>query len=127
MAEPIPRWGFPPASTFIFAALTSRRRTFPRPTGRRTTCIRRTSTAAAGATGASIIYVLTDQSFNALGTAGGFVGSGYDASSLSTRVRINSHGTNEPYSVAEYSGIIYYVDQEGQVIRFQGGGGQSIS
>ncbi|HVT12812.1 MAG TPA: hypothetical protein VHE55_11140 [Fimbriimonadaceae bacterium] len=82
---------------------------------------------AAAANGASIVYVLTDQSFNALGTAGGFVGSGYDATSLSTRVRVNSHGTNEPYSVAEYSGIIYYIDQEGQVIRFQGGSGQSIS
>lgn len=82
---------------------------------------------AAGADGASIVYVLTDQSFNALGTAGGFVGSGYDATSLSTRVRVNSHGTNEPSSVAEYAGVIYYIDQEGQIVRFQGGSGQSIS
>jgi len=82
---------------------------------------------AAGANGASIIYVLTDCSFNALGTAGGLVGGGYDASSLSTRVRVNAHGTNEPFSVAERAGIIFYIDQEGQIIRFAGGGLSSIS
>lgn len=76
--------------------------------------------SAAAANGASTVYVLTDQSFNALGTAGGFVGSGYDASSLSTRVRINAHGTNEPGSIAERSGAIFYIDQEGQIIRFEG-------
>lgn len=83
--------------------------------------------SAAAANGASTVYVLTDQSFNALGTAGGFVGSGYDASALSTRVRISSHGTNEPGSIAERSGVIFYVDQEGQVIRFTQGGAGSVS
>ncbi|MFI5384817.1 MAG: hypothetical protein ACHQ50_01745 [Fimbriimonadales bacterium] len=82
---------------------------------------------AAGANGASIIYVITDQSFNALGTAGGFVGSGYDATSLSTRVRISASGTVEPGSVQEYRGVVFYVDQQGQIIRFAGGGGTSIS
>jgi hypothetical protein len=83
--------------------------------------------SAAAASGASTVYVLTDQSFNALGTAGGFVGSGYDATALSTRVGISSHGTNEPGSIAERSGVIFYVDQEGQVIRFAQGGASSIS
>jgi hypothetical protein len=82
---------------------------------------------AAAANGASVIYVLTDQSFNALGTAGGFVGSGYDATSLSTRVRINGHGTNEPASIAERAGTIFYIDQEGQIIRFDHGAAISIS
>lgn len=82
---------------------------------------------AAGANGASIIYVLTDQSLNALGTAGGFVGSGYDATSLATRVRINASGTPEPGSVQENRGVIFYIDQQGQIIRFAGGGGTSIS
>jgi hypothetical protein len=83
--------------------------------------------ASAGANGASIIYVLTDQSFNALGTAGGFVGSGYNATSLSTRVRINGHGTNEPSSVAERAAAIFYIDQEGQVFRFEHSSAASLS
>lgn len=114
--------GFP----FRFAALQERETAASRLTfdGER---IRAGVMTSAAANGASVVYIITDQTFNALGTAGGFVGSGYDATSLSTRVRISAHGTNEPYSVAERAGVIFYIDQEGQVIRFAGGAGQSIS
>lgn len=82
---------------------------------------------AAGAEGASIIYVLTDQFMCALGTAGGFVGSGYDATSLSTIVQIDESGTNEPGSIQQYKGLIFYIDKQGQIIQFASGRGSSIS
>ena len=82
---------------------------------------------AAGANGASIIFTLTDQTLNAHGTAGGFVRSGYDATSLGTIVEINQSGTLEPGTVQVYRGMLLYVDQTGQAQLFTLGGAENIS
>ena len=82
---------------------------------------------AASADGASNIFVLTNESFNALGTAGQFLGSGFTTTALGTRVRINDYGTNEPLSVAERNGVVFYIDKENHVRRFSGGSSKNIS
>jgi len=89
--------------------------------------IKKVVMTAAAANGAANFYVFTDQTLNALGTAGGFVGSGYGSSDLSLRVRINDHGTNEPGSVSEHSGTIFYVDNESQAREFTAGASRNLS
>lgn len=89
--------------------------------------IQRIIMTAAAANGASTIYVVTNRSWNALGTAGGFVGSGYDTTSLGIRVQMFSNGTNEPMSIVEFNGLIYFIDNFNQIQRLSGGNLQAIS
>lgn len=84
---------------------------------------------AAASQGGSTIYVWTDQTFNAMGNAGGytFAGSGTGAISLSTRFRISADGTLEPGSIAEFNGTLYWVTILGEIVRYDQGTPAHIS
>lgn len=82
---------------------------------------------AAAAQGASTIYTFTDKKFYALGTAGGLVGSGYQANELINQVTISTDGTREARSITEQNGVLFWVNQHGQIIRYAGGRPENIS
>lgn len=86
-------------------------------------------TLAAAAQGASTIYVLTDQSCNALASAGGttFSGSGFSGVDLEQRWRISDDGTNYPFSVVQQNAVACWVNNQGHIVRFDGGEPINIS
>lgn len=85
--------------------------------------------AAASANGASKVYFLTDQSFNAFGKASpfDFRNTLAGVSEISFRDRISSDGTNDPQSVAELNGTIMWLNQNGHFVQFAGGGVKTVS
>lgn len=83
---------------------------------------------AAGPQGAARLYVLGSRGCHALGNADAYASGLYtDADNLSRPQLVGPHGTMEPGSVAVYATQAFWVDQEGQVIRFDGGRFASIS
>lgn len=84
--------------------------------------------SAAGYGGSSKVFVLTDQSFNALGRSSPFaVSTNSGATELGTRDRISADGTQEPRSVAEWNGLIMWWNQAGVLVRFVDGSPQPVS
>lgn len=86
-------------------------------------------TSAAAAQAAVTIYVWTDKSFNALGTAGGytFVGSSFNGFNLGQQFRISADGTQEPSSVIERNGRLSWVNTNGHIVYTEGGQPVNIS
>lgn len=82
---------------------------------------------SASSQSANRIYCWTDKGFYALGRNDPFIGSGFDASLLSTATKISERGTNSPRSIAQFLGILYWLDNESQVQRFAGGQGFQVS
>lgn len=89
--------------------------------------VQRIVASAAGAQGASTVYVLTSKGFHALGNSSQFMGSLLDSTALSVAVRVAPYGTYSPQSVQEYRGLVYWVNQDLHVMRFGNGSLDNLS